>query len=381
MTQPSIGNLVAPVAASANRDRPHYAAGAGVIPPSRPQLRKEDFAYIDDILLSKHVGQGVLVEELERATSEYLGVRYGVALSHGTQALHLSLLALGVGPGDEVIIPSYVGVSVLHAVNYAGAQPALVDIDPMTLNPDPQMIQKLITSRTKAVVLTHTFGFPTELEDICSLGIPVIEDCAHALGARYRGRPAGSWGRSAILSFNSTKMVGAGEGGVLCTDDPRLARRVRQLRKPDLMPKYEVRYNYKMSDLTAGLAISQFRRLEYFVQRRQALAARYGEALAGSRLRLQQAEDSSEPSYYRFVVLTRRPALLMREASERGIECDRPVFIPLHVYLDMRGLKEFKNTELVWRAGVSVPLYPDLSEQEVSRVLRFLEYVGGREAK
>ena len=352
---------------------PRSAPGTGVIPQSRPQLERGDFSYIEEILRTKQVGEGDLVAELERTASDQLGVRYAVALSHGTQALHLALLGLGVGPGDEVIIPSYVGVSVLHAVYYAGAEPVLVDIDPVTFNPDPQMLRKCVTSRTKAVVVTHTFGFPADLEPICGIGIPVIEDCAHALGARYRGTPVGSWGRATILSFHSTKMISSGEGGMVCTNDYRLAKRVRQLRKPDMMPEYELRYNYKMSDLTAGLALSQWRRLGHFVQRRQSIAARYGSVVEGSSLRLQKADDRSEPTYYRFVMLTRKPAFLMRQSNAKGIVCDRPVFLPLHVYLKMRGMPAFRNTESIWRSGIAVPLYPDLSEEEVSRILAFLE--------
>ena len=159
---------------------------------------------------------------------------------------------------------------------------------------------------------------------------------------------------------------------MVCTNDSRLARRVRQLTTPDLLPRYEVRYNYKMSDLTAGLALSQFRRLEGFVERRRNLAAQYTTAVAGSSLRLQQRVEGAEPSFYRFVVRTRRPAALIRLAATRGITCDRPVFRPLHRYLSGLGNAEFSNTEAVWRSAVSVPLYPDLTEEESGRISDFL---------
>jgi len=351
-------------------------AGATSIPQSRPQLLKEDFAYIEEILTTGQVAQGTLVAELEEVVSRFLGVRHAVAVSHGTAALHLALLALGVGNGDQIIIPSYTCAALLHAANYIGAEPVLVDIDPETLNLDSKIVQRALTPKTKAVVVTHTFGFPADLDPIRALGIPIVEDCAHALGAYYRGKPVGSWGQIAIFSFYATKMIASGEGGMVCTNDPLLARRVRELTAPDSLPSYEVRYNYKMSDLTAGLALSQFRRLGDFVQRRRTIAAQYAWAVAGSPMHLQQAVEHSEPSHYRFVVRTRKPAQLSRWASASGIVCDRSVFLPLHRYLNGRARSDFKNTESVWRSGISVPLYPDLSDAEVSHILEFLQNAG-----
>jgi len=345
----------------------------GVIANSRPQLRREDFDYVEEIIRANQVPRGQFVEQLEKAVGDYLGVRYAVAVSHGTAALHLALLAMNIGTGDEVIIPSYNCAALLHVVHYVGATPVFVDIDDQTFNPDAEMVQRVITSKTKAVLMAHTFGFPAEIEDILNLGVPVIEDCAHALGANYRRKPVGSWGDVSTFSFYATKMICSGEGGMVCTDDSRLAKRVRQLTTPEpLLRNYEVRYNYKMSDLAAGLALSQFQRLPDFVRRRREIAARYRGAIAGSHLSLQQALDGSEPSHYRFVVKTHRPSAMKRLAADRGIGCDRPVFRPLHRYVEGNGRVRFKNTDSVWRSGVSVPIYPDLSEREVSHVLEFL---------
>lgn len=350
---------------------------AGPIPNSRPQLEREDFSYVEEILHTRQVAQGQFVEQLERRVSEFLGVRYAVAVSHGTAALHLALLALDIGAGDEVIIPSYNCAALLHATNYVGAKPVFVDIDAQTFNPDAVMVRRCITAKTKAVLLAHTFGFPADIESMQNLGVPIIEDCAHALGAYYRRKPVGSWGNVTTLSFYATKMICSGEGGMVCTNDSRLAKRVRQLTTPEpLLKKYEVRYNYKMSDLAAGLALSQFQRLPDFVRRRREIAAQYRGAIDGSHLRIQQAVAGSEPSYYRFVVKTQRPAVMMRLAAARGIICDRPVFRPLHRYEDAEGLAKLKNTDSVWRSGVSVPIYPDLSDQEVSHVLEFLVDIG-----
>jgi len=339
-----------------------------MIPQSRPHLSSEDFRYIEDILLSRQVARGKLTEELERSFSSTLGVRHAIAVSHGTAALHLALLALGIGEGDEVIIPSYTCVALLHAVQYTGATPVLVDIDAETLNPTPDMILLRMSSRTKAVILTHTFGFPADIEPIMRLGLPIIEDCAQSLGAHYQGKLVGAWGNVSIFSFYATKMICSGEGGMVCTDDDRLAERVCDLNAPDMRTTYRVRYNYKMSNLTAGLALSQFKQLENFIQRRREIAQRYRSCLIGIPLHFQRATVGSEPVYYRFVIRTDKASILIHKTREAGIECDHPVFRPLHRYLETPNLADFENTENVWESGISVPIYPDLSDQEVSYI-------------
>lgn len=343
-----------------------------MIPQSRPHLSSEDFRYIEDILLSRQVAQGKLTEELERSFSQALGVRHAIAVSHGTAALHLALLALGIGEGDEVIIPSYTCVALPHAVHYTGATPVLVDIDAETFNPTPEMVRSRMSSRSKALILTHTFGFPADIEPITRLGLPIIEDCAQSLGARYQGKLVGAWGQVSIFSFYATKMICSGEGGMVCTNDDRLAERVRDLNTPDKRKMYCVRYNYKMSDLTAGLALSQFRQLESFIQRRREIAQCYHCALLSLPVRMQTATVGSEPVYYRFVIRTDKASVLMRKTREVGIECDRPVYNPLHRYLEMGNLPDFENTEIIWESGVSVPIYPDLSDQEVSHIVSTL---------
>ncbi|MBI2321246.1 MAG: DegT/DnrJ/EryC1/StrS aminotransferase family protein, partial [Chloroflexi bacterium] len=265
-------------------------------------LRREEVAYVDEIGRSGQGAHGPLTRELERSAARALGGRHAIAVSHGTAALHLALLSLDVGAGDEVIAPSYACAALLHAIHYTGATPVLVDIDPHTLNPTAEMVSHRLTPRTKAAIVTHTFGFPADVASIARLGVAVVEDCAQALGARYRGRPVGSWGRVAVCSFYATKMICAGEGGMVATNDARIAARVRDLSTPDLQPRYRVRYNYKLSDLAAGLALSQLRQLNGFVERRRAIAQRYIDALADFSVQLQRPLAGAEPVFYRFVV-------------------------------------------------------------------------------
>ena len=272
-----------------------------MIPHSRPNLEAADFNYISEILRTRQVSQGHYVEELEETFRRVVGTRYACAVSSGTAALHLGLLALGASSGDEVVAPSYTCSAVLHAIHYTGAKPVLVDIDPATLNPTGGMIRRRLTRRTKAIIVTHTFGFPAAVDDITRLGPPVIEDCAHALGGSFKGEPVGSLGTLSVFSLYATKVICAGEGGVVCTNDPSMANCVRDLNRPDERIDYRIRYNYKMSDLTAGLALGQMKRLSVLLARRRAIAERYREAFQEAGVTFQKELPETQSTFYRFI--------------------------------------------------------------------------------
>jgi perosamine synthetase len=340
-----------------------------MIAQSRPHITEEDFRYLDEIIRSGYVAPGPIVEKLQSSFSKMLGVRHSVAVSTGTAALHLALLALGVKPGDEIILPSYVCASVLNAIDYTGANAVLTEIEPVTLNPTAEIIEGRLTSKTKAVILTHTFGFPADLDGILSLGIPVIEDCAQALGATFRNKQVGSWGTISVFSFYATKMICSGHGGMVCTGDDQLAEALRDLSSPDARDNYRVRYNYRMSDLVAGLAVSQLSKLPGFVNRRREIAGIYRHALSDCDVVLQQAIPHSEPAFYRFVCQVERASEFIQRTREDGVFCDRPVSRPLHDYLGMKGSPSFENTDQVWNRTVSIPLYPSLSEAEISSII------------
>lgn len=345
---------------------------SGLIPQSRPDLRENDFAYIAEILKSRQVAAGPLVNELEVTLAKRLGMRHAIAVSSGTSALHLALLALKIGQGDEVIIPSYACVALLHAVHYTGASPVPCDIDPDTLNPSARDIRPLLSRRTRAIIVTHSFGFPADLQEIMGIGVPVIEDCAQSLGALYRGRAVGSYGQISVFSFYATKVICAGEGGMICTNNGRLALRLRDLSRPDQRTDYKLRYNYKLSDLAAGLALRQVARLDDLLARRKAIAASYRQVLAVfPAVSMQVPLAGTAPIYYRYVVQIPRSRAFIKQAASRGVLCGRTVFRPAHRYLKLSP-KKFPGTELAWRTGVSVPLYPALTDAEVEHVATFL---------
>lgn len=346
-----------------------------MIRQSKPDLRVEDFAYIDRIVKTGQAAQGSMVAELEKISAMQIGTRHAVAVSNGTAALHLTLLALGIGPGDEVLVPSYTCAAVLQSVHYTGAGARLIDVDSHTFNISLMTARRHISRRSKALVVTHTFGSPAPLKDLLGLGVPIIEDCSHSLGASYRGRPTGSWGIASIFSMYATKMVCAGEGGMICSDDSGLIRRVRDMNGPDQHARWGARYNYKLSDLSAGLALSQMKRLRSFVQRRRELAARYKTAFEQCPVLFQQESPGAEPNHYRFTVLTPHAAQIVKSALQAGILCDKPISRPLHRYFTKMDIQSFPGTEAVYRDALSVPIFPALREAEVRHICKFMSRI------
>ncbi|MEA3415176.1 MAG: DegT/DnrJ/EryC1/StrS family aminotransferase [Thermodesulfobacteriota bacterium] len=336
-----------------------------MITHSKPTLDQDDYRSVKDVLESGHLVQGEQVAGFEEALSSFVGVRNGVAVSSGTAAIHLSLLALGVGKGDEVIIPSYVCCALLNAIMYVNAIPVIVDIDGSTFNIDVADLKKRITKRTKAIIVPHIFGLPADIDEILSLGIPVIEDCAQSIGAKYQDRYTGSFGACSIFSFYATKMLATGEGGMILSDDDRLAVIVRDLRDYDEKDSYSMRYNYKMTDMQAALGISQLKKLPSFIRRRKEIADLYNKSLRDISFPVPAVPEGREHIYYRYVLLLNDSSGFMKEMLKLGIECRRPVFKTLHEYL---GLSGYPVTGEVMGRAVSIPVYPLLGDEEAHKI-------------
>ncbi|MFQ5791354.1 MAG: DegT/DnrJ/EryC1/StrS family aminotransferase [Acidobacteriota bacterium] len=343
------------------------------IPHSRPLLGTEEQRALRQVLASGLLSQGTEVLAFEHAMASALGRRHAAAVSSGTAALHLALLTLGVGRGDRVALPSYACAALVHAASLTGAEPLLVDVDPATFNLDPDDLRRRLRRRTKAVIVPHMFGLPAPFEEIRALGVPVIEDCALALGSRYRGKPTGSLGVLSVASFYATKMITTGEGGMVLGNQSGLLRKVKDLRSYDGRSRHRNRFNYKMTDLQAALGKVQLDRLTAFVQRRRRLAAFYLEALREGPWELPSEQE--EHAFYRFVIRTHRYPTdrFLRRLQKRGIEARRPVFKPLHRYLGLRG---FPGADEAFRRAVSLPLYPALRRWEAERVARATRSVG-----
>jgi perosamine synthetase len=337
-----------------------------MIPHSRPALSEADVQAVARVARSGQLAQGPEVEAFERELAPVLGQREAVAVSSGTAALYLALRALGVGPGAEVVIPTYVCDALHHAVTHAGASAVLADADPETLSLDPDDVKRRLTARTRAIVLPHAFGLAAGSEAFVATGVPVIEDCAQAVGAREGERPVGARGTLAVCSFYATKMLATGEGGAVAGGDPALLARVRDLRGYDERQDLRPRFNYKLTDLQAALGRSQLARLPEFIARRRALAEGYARALAGAPCRLPPDAAGGRHVYHRFVIEVGPPLDPLLAALEgRGVQCRRPVFRPIHRALALEG---YARADRLWERAVSIPCYPSLTEAEAQEV-------------
>jgi len=339
------------------------------IPHSRPSLTIEEAEAVDSVIFSGQIAQGPVTANFEQTLAGRIGRSQAIGTASGTAALHLVLMAMSVGSGDEVMIPSYVCTALLNAVHYVGAKAIITDIDPASGNMDPVDARKRLTRRTRAIIVPHMFGCPGAIEDLMELGVPIIEDCAQAIGATYDNRPVGSFGHAAVFSFYATKVMTTGEGGMVLTDSAELADRIRDLRDYDKRPSYRLRYNYKLTDMQAAMGLAQLARLDDFIRRRKALAAEYRAAFTGTGLRL--PTENKGHIYYRFVMgVPGGPVQWIRQLASGGIRCARPVDPPLDVLL---GKEDCPNAQAAWQQHVSIPIYPSLTTAERDRVIEAIQ--------
>jgi dTDP-4-amino-4,6-dideoxygalactose transaminase len=334
----------------------------------------EDAAAVARVVRGGQLAQGPEVAAFEQEVAARVGAPAGAAVSSGTAALELALRALDVGPGAEVIVPTYACDALHHAVTRCGAHPVLADADPGTLTLSALEAKRRLGARTRAIIVPHAFGLAIDLGPFEALGVPVVEDCAQALGARVGGRAAGSLGRLAVCSFYATKLMTTGEGGMVL-GPPELIARVRDLRDYDERVDLVPRVNAKLTDIQAALGRSQLRRLDGFIARRRAIAAEYRRRLAGVGCRL-PVDAGASHVYHRFVVGVDAPLPAVVEAMEAlGVVARRPVFRPLHHAL---GLAGFPEADRLWGTSLSLPCYPALTDAEVGEVAAALTEALGR---
>jgi dTDP-4-amino-4,6-dideoxygalactose transaminase len=340
-------------------------SSSAFIPHSRPTLGDEEVRAVAEVIKSGHIAEGEAVQRFERAFAEKLCVEQAAAVSSGTAALHLALLAMGIGPEHEVIIPSYVCSALLHAVQYVGAQPVPAEIDPLTYNIDPDDVKKRITARTGAIIVPHMFGLAADLDRLLKLDVPILEDCAQAVGGTYHQKPLGAFGDAAIFSFYATKMMATGEGGMVTAKSPQIMARIRDLKTYDGKAADKVRYNYKMTDVQAAMGRIQLARLDDFIEQRRKIARLYVKHMKSLNIKLPVEID--DHSYYRFVVgLETNSDGFIPKLAQKGVGCARPVFLPIHRHLKKNG---FPVTNKVWETSLSIPIYPSLSNSEIEQII------------
>ncbi|QTA79465.1 GDP-perosamine synthase [Desulfonema limicola] len=337
-----------------------------VIPHSKPTLGQEEIDAVSKVIALGHIAQGEISLEFERAFAEFMGVSYAASASSGTAALHLVLAAMGIGPGHQVIIPSYVCTALFNAVCYTGAVPVCADICPETFNICPDHVKKLVNSRTRAVIVPHMFGMAADIDAFPGFGVPVIEDCAQSAGSLYKGKKTGSFGYAGIFSFYATKMLTTGEGGMVVSRSKSLIDKIKDLKNYDNRDDGRVRFNYKMTDMQAALGLVQLKKLPEFIKLRKAAALMYDKGLAGSDLRI--PHPFLDHIYYRYVVSAKNDSsYLISELNKQGIHSARPVFMPIHRVLKLKG---FENTEKAWKHNLSIPIYPGLTVKELQRIIK-----------
>jgi perosamine synthetase len=350
------------------------------IPISRPSIGAREIANVLDAVQSGWVSSlGPYIVEFEQRFAEFCGTRYALTASNGTTGLHLALLAAGVEPGSEVIVPDLSFIATANAVVHAGATPVMVDIDEETLCISAAAIERAITPRTRAIMPVHLYGHPADMDAVNSIaarhGVAVIEDAAEAHGAEYRGRRVGSLGRCGVFSFYGNKIVTSGEGGMITTDDEDLWLKARSLRDHAMSQErrywhQEIGFNYRMTNMQAALGVAQMERVDAFLAHRSRIVDRYRAGLAGiAGVRLNRAAPWARNAYWMVCVEVEslndaRRAELMKCLRERGVD-SRPYFYPMS---DMP-MYERADTPIAHRLaerGMNLPSYTGLTDEEIA---------------
>jgi perosamine synthetase len=362
-----------------------------VIPVCEPTLGGNEAKYVLDCVESNWISSaGKYIPRFEEAFAEACDARYGVACANGTVALHLALATLGVGPGDEVILPTFTMIATINSVTYTGATPVLVDSEPLTWNMDLNQVADKITPRTRVVMPVHTYGHPVDMGPLLELaerhGLSIVEDAAEAHGADYRGRKAGSLGHAGCFSFYANKIITTGEGGMITTNDPEIARLARILRdhafseERHFWHKY-LGYNYRMTNMQAAVGLAQTEQLATFVAARRANAARYSAALDRIPGIVTPPEaDWAKNVFWMYSILVQDEFGMTRDGlrdclADHGIET-RTFFIPMHLqpiyYQAFKG-QRYPVAEMLCQRGFYLPSASSLTAREIDYVTEMVQ--------
>jgi perosamine synthetase len=368
-----------------------------MLPVNEPLLTEADFGSVMEALRSGWIsGAGPHVEAFETRWAAYCGRKHGIALANGSVALHLAVALLDLRPGDEVIVPTFTIISCVLPIVMADAIPVLVDSDARTWTMNVHQLREKITRKTRAIMPVHIYGHPVDMEPVLQLarehGLQVVEDAAEAHGAEYRGRRIGSFGTLSCFSFYANKLVTTGEGGMLLTNDDRLAERARRLRNLGFQPgrrflHNELGFNFRLTNLQAALGVAQMERIDEIVARKRAIGQAYTDRLSEVRgLELQLQQPWARGVYWMYGLVVREEtgldaAEVARRLAERGVET-RPFFLGMHEQpvLRERGLfhgESYPVAERLARQGLYVPSGLGLSETQIDQVCRTLREVLG----
>ena len=359
------------------------------VPLSAPDIQEEDIEAVAGVLRSSRLSMGPKLEEFENAIARYVGAQHAIGVSSGTSGLHLCVRALGIGEGDEVIVPSFAFIAVANVLRYERAIPVFVDIEPETLNLDPFRIEAAITPRTKAILVVHTFGCPANLSEIQAIArrhhLHVIEDACEAIGAEYDGRKVGVFGDAGVFAFYPNKQITTGEGGMIVTENGDIASAARALRNQgraesdNWFQHSEIGYNYRLPEMNCALGIGQLNRIDAILSRREAIARKYDEKLKGDENLILPPLIVPRRKISWFVYVVRLSGdfsevhrdWIVKQMDHRGIGCGR-YFAPIHLqpaYRDVSTLRtDLSATEYQASRSLALPFFNRLEERQIDDV-------------
>jgi perosamine synthetase len=351
------------------------------IPVYKADLSGNERTYVNECLESEWISsKGKFVSIFEQAFAEYIGVEFATSVCNGTAALHLALLALGLGSGDEVIVPTLTYIASVNAVTYTGALPVFVDSVRGDWQMDPADVSRKVTSRTRAIIVVHLYGHPCNMDEILEIakkhGLFVIEDAAEAFGSRFQGQHVGTFGDIAAYSFYGNKTITTGEGGMVVTRDPTLFDRAKHMKGQGLAEHRQywhdvVGYNYRMTNICAAIGLAQIERCDQTLQLKRRLAQLYAKKLEGIPIELHRESPNVVHSYWMVSILV--PSLedrdpLREKLEQVGIET-RPVFFPVHTMpMYANPFQRHPVAEDIGWRGINLPSWPGLSEQDVDEI-------------
>jgi len=366
------------------------------IPLSSPDITELEINYVTQVLRTPNLSLGPKLAEFEARMAEFVGVKYAVATNSGTSALHLIVKVLGIKDSDEVITTPFSFVSSANCILFERAKPVFVDIDPITLNIDVNLIEERVTDRTRAILAVDIFGYPAEWDRLEQLAeehhLKLIEDSCEALGAEYKGGKVGTFGEAAAFAFYPNKQMTTGEGGVIVTNNREIADLCRSMRNQgrgdgdEWLEHQRLGYNYRLSDINCALGIAQLERIEELLAKRERVAQMYNIKLQDwQKVRIPYSSPEVRRSWFVYVIVLEdrysredRDKIL-QELRRRGVGCSN-YFTPIHLqpfYVEMFGFEEgdFPVTEHISERTIALPFYNNLSETEVDFVVENLKEI------
>jgi len=343
----------------------------------QPNLSGNEKKYVQECLDSTWISsKGKFIQQFENNFSKFTGIKNSVAVSNGTVAIHVALLALGIGQGDEVIVPTFTYIASVNAIHYTGAKPVFVDSKPDTWQLDVTKIEEKISPKTKAIMAVHIYGHPCEMDEILKIAnkhkLFVIEDCAEAIGTYYNEKHAGTSGHISTFSFFGNKAITTGEGGMVCTNDDKLADLSIRIKGQGLAKNQEyfhdiIGYNYRMTNICAAIGCAQLERIDDILKNKSRVARNYIDNLQGLPIEYHKEIGNVKHSYWMFTILAaseNERTKLRNHLKENGIET-RPTFHPVHTMPMYNKGEKFEVAESLGSRGINLPSYPDLSESDI----------------